>query len=54
MSIQKPCFRQLGARVIIVAAFMPNGAAEGQTPPPPIVQPGAPGEPSRRLSAEEA
>ena len=53
MSIQKPSFRQLGARAIIVAAFMPIGAAESQTPPP-IVQPGAPGEPSRLLSAEEA
>ena len=56
MSIQKHSFRRLGAPVIIVAAFMPIGAAESQTPPPPppIVQPGAPGEPSRRISAEEA
>ena len=53
MSIQKPSFRRLGATVIIVAAFMPIGAAESQTPPP-IVQPGAPGEPSRRISAKEA
>ena len=53
MSIQKPSFQRLAATVITVAAFMPIGAAESQTPPP-IVQPGAPGEPSRRISVEEA
>ena len=53
MSTQKS-FRRLAATVITVVAFMPAEAAESQTPPPPIVQPGAPGEPSRRISAEEA
>ena len=54
MSLQKPSFlfRRFAATVII-GAFVPPGTAESQTPPP-IVQPGAPGEPSRRISAEEA
>jgi len=54
VSIQKHSFRRLAATVIAVAAFMPGGAVESQTPPPPIVQPGAPGEPSRPISAEDA
>ncbi len=47
-------FRRLGALVAILAAFVPLGTAEGQTQQPPIVQPGAPGEPGRLISAEEA
>lgn len=54
MNLQKPLFRRLAATAITVAAFMPGGLAESQTSPPPIVQPGAPGEPTRRISAEEA
>jgi uncharacterized protein (DUF305 family) len=37
----------------VLAAFLPLGAAARQTQPP-IVQPGAPGEPGRLISAEEA
>ncbi len=39
MSLQKPSFRRIAASVLILAAFMPLGTAESQTPPP-IVQPG--------------
>jgi len=53
MSLEKPSFRRIAASVLLVTAFMPLGTAESQTPPP-IVQPGAPGEPGRLLSAEEA
>ena len=53
MNLQKPSFRQVAAIVLTLAAFMPLAAVEGQTPPP-IVQPGAPGEPGRLLTAEEA
>lgn len=45
------------ARGVVVAvvfgALLPVGSAESQTPPP-IVQPGAPGEATRRITAEEA
>ena len=53
MSLQKPTFRLLAAAIIFMATFIPFGTAESQTEPP-IVQPGAPGEPSRQISAEEA
>ncbi len=53
MSLQKPSFRRIAATAVLIAAFLPLGSAESQTRPP-IVQPGAPGEPSRRISAEEA
>jgi len=53
MSLQKPTFPLLAATIMSMAAFIPCGTAEGQTEPP-IVQPGAPGEPSRQISAREA
>ena len=53
MRLQKPNIRLLTGTIMLMAAFIPFGTAEGQTEPP-IVQPGAPGEPSRQISAEEA
>ncbi len=53
MSLQKPTSRLLAATIMSMAAFIPFDTAEAQTEPP-IVQPGAPGEPSRQISAEEA
>jgi uncharacterized protein (DUF305 family) len=53
MSLQKPTFRLLAATILFITVLIPFGTAEGQTEPP-IVQPGAPGEPSRQISAEEA
>jgi len=53
MSLGKLTFRMLAATIMLMASFIPSGTAEGQTEPP-IVQPGAPGEPSRQISAEEA
>ena len=53
MGLQKPTFRLLAAAIMLMATFMPFGTAESQTEPP-IVHPGAPGEPSRQISAEEA
>ena len=40
--------------VAAVLAFLSLGAAASQAQQPPIVQPGAPGEPSRSISANEA
>ena len=40
--------------VLAGAAFLWFGAAASQAQQPPIVQPGAPGEPSRSISAAEA
>ena len=53
MSLQESLFRRLAATIVVVVTFLPFGTAaiRAQTP---IVQPGAPGEPSRRISAEEA
>ena len=53
MHLPEPSFRQLAATLAIFAAFLPLGTTFSQTPPP-IIQPGAPGEESRRISAEEA
>jgi len=53
MHLPEPSFRRLAATLAIFAAFLPLGTTFGQTPPP-IIQPGAPGEESRRISAEEA
>ncbi|HSF19708.1 MAG TPA: DUF305 domain-containing protein [Vicinamibacteria bacterium] len=39
---------------VLVAAFVPMGIVESQTEQPPIVQPGAPGQPSKLISADEA
>ena len=38
----------------ILAAFLPLGIAESQTPPPPIVQPGMPGQGSKVITADDA
>ena len=40
-------------RVLVIAAILVGLAAVSQAQPP-IIQPGAPGEPSREISAEEA
>ncbi len=53
MDLQQTFFRRLAVVVVLIAAFMPLDPAQSQTPPP-IVQPGAPGETSRRISAEDA
>ncbi len=53
MSLQRPAFPRLAATIMFLATFIPFGTVEAQTEPP-IVQPGAPGEPSRQISAEEA
>ena len=42
------------ARVLAGVAFVSFGVAAAQAQQPPIVQPGAPGEPSRSISAAEA
>jgi uncharacterized protein (DUF305 family) len=44
---------RLIAAAVVVLTCLPGALAEGQGQPP-IVQPGAPGEPSRLISAEEA
>ena len=59
MSLEKPYVRRFAAPAAIVIsmilAFLPFGAVESHAQePPPIVQPGAPGEASREISAEEA
>lgn len=55
MSRHRDSFRSFKTAValFVASALWPLAAAESQTQPP-IVQPGAPGEPSRRISAEEA
>jgi uncharacterized protein (DUF305 family) len=59
MSLDKPCVRRLAvpAAIIIISVLVLSliGAVESQAQePPPIVQPGAPGEATREISAEEA
>ena len=53
MNLQPPLLGRLATTVVVALAFMPPGIVESQTQPP-IVQPGAPGNPSRQISAEEA
>ena len=53
MNLRKPFLSRLAALCVVLAAFIPLDTAQSQTPPP-IVQPGAPGEASRRISAEDA
>ena len=53
MSREKPRFRLFAATIIFIATFLSFGTAKGQNEPL-IVQPGAPGESSRTISAEEA
>ena len=53
MNLKDVLSRQLASTVVVILACLPFGTAESQAQPP-IVQPGAPGEPSRRISAEEA
>ncbi|MGH9461489.1 MAG: DUF305 domain-containing protein, partial [Vicinamibacteria bacterium] len=53
MSLQQPTFRLLVPTIMLTAAVILCGTAESQTEPP-IVQPGAPGESSRHISAQEA
>jgi len=52
MELRTTMIRRLAAIATYLAAFVPL-TAESQTPPP-IVQPGAPGEASRRISSDEA
>ena len=59
MSFEEPFVRPLAAPAVIVInlilALSPVGAVESQAQEqPPIVQPGAPGDASREISAEEA
>ena len=59
MSFEKPRVRRLAAPaaivIIMLLALLPIGAVESHAQePPPIVQPGAPGAPSRTISAEDA
>ena len=53
MSLQNPRYWLIAAIIIFMSTLLPFDRAEGQEEPP-IVQPGAPGEPSRKISAEEA
>ena len=53
MSPPKPIFWRIAAVLVLMATFVPFGVAHGQTDPV-IIQPGAPGEPSRQITAEEA
>ena len=53
MSLQESYFRRLASTIVVIVAFLPLGTRESQAQPP-IVQPGAPGEPSRQISAGEA
>ena len=53
MSLQQPLVRPFLPIALVVMVLVPFDSAESQ-PQAPIVQPGAPGEPSRRISAEEA
>jgi len=59
MNFEKPIVRQFTAPTVILVhllfALSPITAVESQAQePPPIVQPGAPGAPSRNISANEA
>ena len=53
MTLQISFFRRHAVTIAIAMAVTPLGAADSHGQPP-IVQPGAPGEPSRQISAEEA
>ena len=53
MSLHEPHCRERASTVVLVATLLLLGTAPSQAQPP-IVQPGAPGEPSRQISAVEA
>ena len=53
MNFQKSFFRRFPATIVAIVALMPFVSTESQAQAP-ILQPGAPGEPSRQISAEEA
>ena len=53
MTLQTSLARRLPSLTAIVVALLPLGPTDSHAQPP-IVQPGAPGEPSQRISAEEA
>ena len=55
LSLMKISFAQISGGVLLSAALVTVAAApaDAQDPPPAIVQPGAPGEPSRTLTPEE-
>ncbi len=53
MSRQKHAWPRTAAPVALMSVFFAFGPVQGQTEPV-IIQPGAPGEPSRQISAEEA
>ena len=53
MSAQQSHTRRFVSTTVVLVAFLAAGPAESHAQPP-IVQPGAPGEPSRQISAEEA
>ena len=53
MNLHPPLLGRLATTVVVALVFTPAGIVESQTQPP-IVQPGAPGNPSRQISAEEA
>ena len=54
MNLQHLCKPAAPVVAAAVLAFLSPGAAPGRAQQPPIVQPGAPGEPSRAISATEA
>ena len=54
MNLQHLCKPAAPVVAAAVLAFLSPGAAPGRAQQPPIVQPGAPGEPSRPISAAEA
>ena len=54
MKRKRHSFWRLVAVVLFLAALVPHQPAAGQTQPPPIVQPGAPGAASRVISEKEA
>ena len=53
MGLQRFYFQRPASTVVVIVALLLFGTAESPAQPP-IVQPGAPGEPSRQISAEEA
>ncbi len=53
MTLQTSIARRLPSLTAIVVALLPLGPTDSHAQPP-IVQPGAPGEPSKRISAEAA